>query len=283
MAIWNDRLLPHPLLAPWTDDYGEEDFVVSVPNAVLNNGKQISLTIKYHLTSPHLRQLIAEGLAEYVSLISCQKTFARHHCSTTQEDDVQVLDAAHYAQEIELAPYIVATQPVSGFTSPEFAEEIREIRPEGFDISPGCILAVGDRMDIALQDGGSPYSVIDLVPDSSVQPGSFVIGLDENRIKIHTDPEDKRRIEGFRQHGQGSREMAVLFPALYLHAVAEALRHIDVYADNHWARTMRKALTRHDITDDDEALKTRALLHAQQLMQWPMGTLLTAFGTGEEE
>ena len=281
--MWNDRLLPHPLLAPWTDDYGDAEFVVNVPHAVLNNGKQINLTIKYHLTSEHLRGVIAEGSAHYVGLLACPRTFSRDAVPATIEDDLYVLDAGDYADEIRLTPYVIATKRIEGFNSDEFAEEFKVVKPGGFSIQPGSILAVGDSMTIALEEGGSPHSVIDLVPDDKVERGSFTVNLDDNRIKIHVEPEDKKKIEAFRQRGQGSQEMAVLFPAIYLHAVTEALRNLDDYPDKHWASTMRKALERHGIEDDLEELECRALMHAQKLMEMPMGTLLKAFGSGEEE
>lgn len=281
--MWNDRLLPHPLLSPWTDDYGFEEFLVNVPHAVLNNGKHINLTVKYHCTSQHLRRTIAEGSAHYVGLLVCAKTFSREAFPTNSEDDLYTLDAGEYGDEIRLTPYVVATKRIEKFRSDEFAEEFRSIRPKGFSISPGSILAVGDSTTITLEEGGSPSSVIDLVPDSRVEIGSFFVNLEDNRIKIHVEPEDKKKIEAFRQRGQGSREMAVLFPSIYLHAVTEALRNLGAYPDTHWALTMRRVLDQHDITDDPQELEARALMHAQKLMAMPMATLLKVFDTGEEE
>ena len=281
--MWNDRLLPQPLLAPWTDDYSDAEFLVSVPHAVLNNGRQISVTIKYHLTSQYLRRVIAEGSAHYVGLLACSMTFSREALPTNEEDDVYSLDAGDYDDEIRLTPYVVATKRIKGFNSDEFAEEFKAAKPGGFSVLPGSILAVGDSMTITLEEGGSPSSVIDLVPQDSVEKGSFIVILDDNRIKIYVEPEDKKKIEAFRQRGQGSQEMAVLFPSVYLHAVTEALRNLDEHSDTHWATTMRKALERHGITDDPEALKSRALTHAQKLMEMPVGTLLMAFGSGDEK
>ena len=50
-----------PCWAPWTDDYTDAIFVANVPHAVLNNGEQITLTIKYHCTSQILRELVTNG------------------------------------------------------------------------------------------------------------------------------------------------------------------------------------------------------------------------------
>ena len=69
MATWNPRSLPYPLLAPWTDDYGEHVFNVSVPNATLHEDKDLVLTLKYHVTSEALRALIKDE--EGISSNSC--------------------------------------------------------------------------------------------------------------------------------------------------------------------------------------------------------------------
>ena len=284
MTMWNDRLLPHPLLAPWTDDYGDATFVATVPHAVENNGRQINLTIKYHLTASPLRELISRGQAQYVGLLTCSNTFSRNTYATSQEDDLQILEAGHYAGELKLTPYIVTLERIPGFISGELAEEIREIKPEGFNIPPGSIMAVGESTIITLEEGGSPHSVIDLVSDQGIDQGSLKVDLDDRRIKIHLAAADKERIENLR--GQESRRveiMATLFSAIYLHAVTEALRNLPEHADRDWAYTMRQALDRNNISVNDEELTANPLIYAQTLMAKPIGTFLTAFGSGEED
>ena len=280
MTTWNDRLLPHPLLAPWTDDYRDATFTAQVPHAVINNGLQINLTIKYHLTSQYLRTLITGGYAYFVSVIACARTFSRNSQTSDEEDDLYILDARDFSITLKLTPYVVTKQPVGGFISDELAEEITIIKPSGFDIPAGSILAVGNSTDIELEEVGSPFSVIDLVA-SNIDSGTFKVDLGEDRIKVHMHREDKNRIEALRQHGEQSWEMAVLFPSIYLHAVAEALRNLADYPEHRWTRTMRAALERHNINVDDEELKISALTHAQTLMDRPVGTLMTALSREE--
>ena len=280
MPTWNDRILPHPLLAPWTDDYGDATFTASVPDAVLNNGRQISLNVKFHLTSQVLRRLIDKHEAQYVLLITCPETFSRDIFHPDQEDEfVLPLEASGYSRALELTPYIVAVCKIGGFIADEHAEEFRHIKPHGFDISPGSILSVGESFRIALEDGGSAYSVIDLVADRQIENGVFTVYLENNRIEIRVSERDKKYIEALRKSGLNSIEREVLFPSIYLHAVIEALRNLRDYKDTNkqWARTMIQALERHDISADDEELEFYALKHAQSLMEGPVGRLLTAF------
>lgn len=282
MTTWNDRLLPHPLLAPWNDDYVDCAFNAQVPHAVLNNGESINLTVKYHLTSLALRNLVAEGKAQYVGLIACAKTFKRNSYATDQEDELYILDATDYADELKLTPYVMATQPIERFVAPEHNQEIRQLKPDGFDIAPGSILAVGNSTDVTLEEGGSPYSVIDLVADTNIDAGTFKVELDDNRLKVHMAPKDKSRTEALRLHGQNSREMAILFPSIYLHAITEALRNLSEHPHRRWAQTMLKALERHGIDVDEEELQINALTYAQTLMEKPVGTLMTALDREEE-
>lgn len=277
-------MLPFPLLAGWTDDYGEATFRATVPHAVLNNGHSITLTIKYQLTSDTLRELVAGGRAQYVGLMVCTRTFHRSAYATSEEDDVQVLEAGNYSGELKLTPYIVATEPLIGFISPEHAPEIRAIKPEGFDIPAGSILAVGDATDITLEEGGSPYSVIDLVADDNIERGSFKVVLDDNRIKIHLLPEDKDRLETLRNQEERKTEMrAIFFPAIYLHAITEALRNLrePEFRDKHWVITLRSVMARHHIDVDNVDLAEDALSYAQKLMENPVGKLLSSFGSRE--
>ena len=284
MAGWNDRHLPHPLLAPWTDDYGAASFGAIVPHAVEGNGKHINFTIKYHLTSEALRDLFTDGSAQYLTVITCPTTSIRTALPTTQDEDVHVLEAGDYAGYLLLTPYVVAAQPIAGYTSEELADEFRHFRPDGFAAPAGSILAVGEETRMDLDESGSPESVIDLVSNPQVDAGLFTVDLEESRIKVYVSPEDKLRIESLRERGASSTAGATLFPSVYLHAVTEALRNLCAYSeDASWVRSIRQALEDKRVTVDDEILKENALVYAQKLMNKPVGTLLTAFANQEEE
>lgn len=286
MASWNDRTLPYPVLAPWTDDYVNAAFtasvpaVVSVPNAILKNGRHINLAVKFNLTSPVLKDLISNGQAEYIVLITCSKTFSRETHKADQEDEALILlESGDYDQELELTPYIVAKKEIKGFIAAEHADEFRLYKSDGFDIPVAAILAVGDSSRIALEEGGSVESVIDLARNDQVEEGTFEVHLDDNRVTIYVSMKDKEKIETLRRQGIRSREMAALFPSIYLHAIVEALRSLSEtdHAEKEWAHSIRRALERANVRVDDDDLKSYALKYAQILMEQPVGRFLSAF------
>ena len=282
MSTWNQRLLPYPLLAPWTGDYPDADFGVSVPKAALNNGREISIDLRFQLSSESLRALVHSDNAGYAVDVSCPKTFVRH-TRRVNCDDKLVLEAGDYTEEILLTPYLVAMCPLEGFISPEHASEWRDHRPHGFSIPTAGILAVGNPTRIVLEDAGV-HSVIDLVANSGVPEGTFDIRLDEDRIKIHMAFTDKEKMEAVRKRRGGGVEFAALFPGVYLHAVAEALRRISEYEETRWAFAVRSALKDRGLGNvDSELLRDDALSYAQDLMQHPVGTFLTAALTFDNE
>ena len=282
MTTWNYRMLPYPLLAPWTGDYEHSSFGVDVPEAVLNNGREVRVRLVFRLNSDTLRRLIDDDEANYAVEISCPRTFVRSTHLAFEQDEL-ALEAGDYNEEILLTPYITSTRDLDSFKSPEHASEWSDHRPEGFRVPIAGILAVGNTTRILLEDSGVS-SVIDLIANPNVPDGTFSIQLDDERIKIHVPIEDKEKIEAVRNRRGSSVEFAALFPGLYLHAVTEGLRNLTEHEDTRWAFTIRNALDRIGRGEvDTELLSNDALRYAQDLMGLPVGTFLTAAMRADEE
>ena len=281
MTTWHQRMLPYPLLAPWTEDYERCSFSVDVPEAVLNNGLQVKVDLVFRLYSETLRGLIGNEEARYAVEVSCTRTFVRSTYMMSEQDTL-LLDAGDYDEEILITPYVVSTGALEEFRSSEHASEWRAHRPEGFSVPPTGILAVGNTTRIILEDSGVS-SVIDLIANSNVSEGTFDVQLDDERIKIHVSFAEKEKIEAVRKRRGSSVEFAALFPGLYLHAVAEGLRHLSEHGNTRWAFTLRNALDRSGHGGSDtELLRNDALKYAQELMAQPVGVFLTAAMSSEE-
>ena len=281
MTTWHQRMLPYPLLAPWTEDYENSSFGVDVPEAVPNNGRQVKVDLVFRLHSDTLRGLIKNAAAGYAVQVSCPRTFVMTtHVSS--ERDTLLLNASDYQEEILITPYVVSTRPLEEFRSPEHASEWRDHRPGGFSIPTAGILAVGNNTRIVLEDWGVS-SVIDLIANPNVSEGTFDIQLDDERIKIHVPLAEKEKIEAVRTRRGSNVEFAALFPGLYLHAVTEGLRNLPEHENTRWAFTMRNALDRSGHSSvDAELLRNHALRYAQDLMEQPVGVFLTAAMNSEE-
>jgi len=76
--------------------------------------------------------------------------------------------------------------------------------------------------------------------------------------------------------------MTTLFPALYLHAIAEALRNLSD-SSAQWTGSLRTALEKKGINTDDQMLNENAIVYAQELLNRPLGQMLAAFEKPDEE
>ena len=275
--------MPYPLLAPWLNDYEGADFGIDFLNSpVLNAKAQISFSIRVKNSSAALAKLVADKKAQYVVSISCEDTFMSE-TPPIAEKDILVLNAEEYAEEIFLRPYMIASEPIEGFTAPDHADEWKLHMPNGFYLPSASILAVGDRLKVSL-GADNPEAVIDLVKNPAITDNSFQVDVSDERIKIYVSPTAKERIEAIRASRATNPGFKALFPGLYLHAISEALRQIPEYADSRWARAMRRALNSAGYgAIDDETLTENPLKYAQALMNNPLGDFLGAMVSADDK
>ena len=272
--MWHQRLLPFPLLSKTTNDYPLSGFNCQVRSSALSNGEIINLALEYQLNCESLQSLIELRQADYAVQTTCVRTYNRQ-LYPAQQDRFQYLSllAEDYAHEIIATPYVVATEPVQGFTSPDHAAEIRELKPDGFDLPRGAILAVSDSIRVAISET-SLHSVIDLVANTDNNRGHYDIDLTTDRIKLYVNPTDKLLLERIRNQQPDQTGRAALTAAFYLNAITQALHQMDEYPESGWAQAIRVALERHQIDADNETIRRNAPWYAQVILEAPLGRLL---------
>ena len=272
--MWHQRLLPYPLLSKTTDDYPLSGFSCQVRDSVLSNGEVVNLALEYRLNCESLQTLIKRRQADYAVQTTCVRTYNRD-LHTARQNNLQylTLPAEDYAHEIIATPYIVATEPIYGFTSADHAAEIRELKPEGFDLPRGSILAVANSIRIVIAET-SPQSVMDLVANVGTPSGHYDLDLTTDRIKLYVNPVDKLLLERFRNQKPDQLGRTMLATAFYLNAITQALHQMDEYPESGWAHAIRIALERHRIDADRETIRLHAPQYAQVILEAPLGRLL---------
>ncbi len=274
--MWHQRLLPYPLLSKTTDDYPLSGFNCHVRNSVLSNGEMINLALEYQLNSESLQELIERHHADYALQTACVRTFHRQlHTAGQNNTQYLALPAREYAHEIIATPYIVATQPLRGFASPEHTAEIRELKPDGFDLPRGSILAVADSIRITVTET-SLHSAVDLVANTDIARGHYDLDLESDRIKLCVNPADKLLLERLRSQRSSQLGRSTLATTFYLNAITQALHQMHEYPYNGWAQALQTALERHQIDADNETVRRNASRYAQIILEAPLGRLLVS-------
>lgn len=274
------QLFAHPVLAPWSSDYTPtSSFSIesgeSVPADLLAD--RLSIPISYRLQCGTLESIIEEGSASFAILAASPRTMVRQlyeHSDTSTSDEVVVLRMSDFAHDITLTPYITATQSVILPVTDEHDREFHEAGRTEFDLPAGAVLAVGDGIKLS-GDQGNVTSIIDIVASSRIGSGQFMLDYEDTRIKVLVNADDQPALKTMRAGSPIAR--ATLHPGLYLHAVVGAISNLTEYRDSAWASVVASALESHGIDIEDERTVQDAHIHAQKLLEAPLGHLLTTF------
>ncbi len=272
MSHRNHLTVPHPVLSSQRTDYAPDcHFGILMPHCQLGNGgKDIIITIKFQLRSPMLQRLIDERQACFCILIECYRTYLRESYDVWEDEEVLVLDRQDWQDSIYLTPYITAKEKILGFKATEHSSLVQTLAPRGVDLPAGAILAIGEVTEITIEDE-KVESILQLVPNSSLEPGMFDTDLTGQRIAINLHPDYVGYINTIR--GQTQRG-PLLHQALYLHALDKAVRNLFDHSDKRWASVIEKALEGQGILADEEDYAENSERYAQVIFQKPLERMI---------
>ena len=271
-----NRTLQHPHLAWWTGDYPNARFTVTEHPAPTTADGTITVRLRMETDSNLLTGLINDQKAAFAAVVDCKSTFS-NHTEISFEPDVQVaLPANTYRADFTITPHILAVSDLHLRVCEEHVEEYRAIRPGGFGLPPGTILATGDSIRYNQSDSDAT-SVIDLVAVEGLEEDYYEIRLDDNRIKILVSPGHLAQINRARETNPSNPRNLSLFSTYYQAAIREAIGNLPQYNDTQWSITLTRALEQHNLSFDPQNPHERALEYAQVLLRNPAGRLQTGF------
>lgn len=280
-------LYGHPVLTPWSDDYGaNSSFDLNAdPKAVVNASlHEITMNVQYVLNSDVLERLIDDGAAAFASLVTSSYTMVRKLYwpdGGRSDQHRMVLDSRDFATDIVITPYVCGVREFVLPMTSEHNAEFRSASQDGFFLPTGTILAIGNGVAITGRSQ-SATSIIDIVPHRRIKAGTFDLDFEDNRIKIYVNRKESESIRVMR--GGSTLAQAVLHPGLYLHAIVGALEELEYHPDAAWAHVLQGKLAELGYAETDhEVVRTRALPIAQQLMDGPFGRMVASFDQDKEE
>jgi hypothetical protein len=276
MKFDNNKAFPYPVLRPYCDDYVDVEFQTTVEFSV--SKENISVDIFYAVSSDELLEVIENGNAEYVTVVSCRDTYFRSVLRSSTSKITSEFDLGSLRGEVRVDPYIVVTKGIAAFKSPDINPEFDQ---ESFSFSPGDVLAQDETQIFYIdRDLFKPVtSVFELVKNDLLSGGEWKVGLEEDHVQIEVSPQMKVSIDGARN---SKPNQVILLNSLYFAAVIQALQKLKegeaAYEDKRWAKVILMQL--HN-AGWDLAVHDPYIL-AQRLMKYPL-TLLDTYAFKEKE
>lgn len=269
-----NSLTPYPVLASFRDDYLDASFSTEVV-AVQEFGN-LRVNITFDLDEPMLQELMDYDLAEFAIHLESPSTSFRR-CDRTRNDSYSIsLDRNSVNDVIEVCTFVVASDDIEGFSSPNFHPDYGSV---SFDINAGGVLAIGDSVVIKVEsedDLARHSSVINVMRANSGQKDAMSINTDQSdAILVSLRPE---LYDIYVTYGDGT-DSPLFFSLVILPALQSVLTRMTVVkegdpdADKEWFKSIVEILAREGLAlsdIDNYSDDKSSLAIAQKLLGQPL-------------
>lgn len=177
------KLYPYPVLSPYSNDYENVSFDVSVDP--VKDGYDIRLDFMATLNCPSLQECINNGRAKYVYHLECAQTGFRTVVQTDSLSEVYILPSKKINGKVQICPFIVAVSDLYGYSSTSFHKDYQDL---SFDIEAGCVMAVGKMtiVDITknIDDIANVPSIFSIIKNSDLSCKQMQVDTNQRKIII---------------------------------------------------------------------------------------------------
>lgn len=243
---FNNKALPYPLFDAadgsrndYVFDYGYQVHI----DDLLADQNVIKLRVKHDCEIEELKHLVDKGRANYAVIISSVSTNTlRVIQSNNGEDQSATLDVNDFYGRVEITPMLICTKGAKDFESRFLNEEYKDVL---FDLKPGDVLAVGEKIERIFEFGGAKFESLvkaRLVEDEDFDEYSYEIDVEGNFINIFMG---KKIFSawGALRHEQDKRPLVAMsiYKDCFLIAMEEFARNPDS-RDRKWAYALSRKL-----------------------------------------
>jgi hypothetical protein len=243
MKLLKGATFSHPVVAPFLDDVRENRFELSGFRAQAD-GVHYHVAIEFDLHNSGLLQYIEKEMACYALLVEARNFFYRKlHRSHTKTHALK-FDADVLSGYIDCIPIVIATEDIPDYRLPDFNDDYRELR---IAIRSGDVLAISDgRTFVAEKECDTLAklsSIMQVLPDLRVKPGSMEVELGTDKISIYVCQEDHAKYSTLSKLTEAAPVLMQMLavPALQ-EAIVEMRRPDEASGQRRWELTLGKRL-----------------------------------------
>lgn len=269
MKISDEMRFPHPVLAPFINDYMSGEFTTQITvkeNLALST---IELTVDTDVTDSELKELIQKGRASSGVFVTGLETYFNEPRRTGMGIVKLSFPSGALKGRVSIRPLIWVEKELTGWSSKDFHPEFGSTP---FDIKKGSLLAIGDETIIHVgREKLAPIeSIFELQKAESFTTSKFSVTLDSDKVIILVDPKTHEAIGQLRASETG-RDL--LMSAVYLPAVMEVLGTLAAedsdFTSRRWYEPFLAKCDHHGI----QLGAVNLLEDAQKLLEFPATNL----------
>ena len=175
----------HPVLRESTLDFVDGSIFSVDLKARLNqekNNENLCIDYKVDLTSPGIRSQLTDGSAQVFLDLYSKETITRILSPLVDEEGTIEFASGQLLGVLEVQATVIATKTISGYSPAGINKEYGDVK---FNISPGSILAIGEKILLPLSFKRIKLeSLIRVQLSKDLDPDVYEINLDSDFITI---------------------------------------------------------------------------------------------------
>ena len=177
------KLYPYPVLSPYSNDFRSGTFDATID--VVRDGYDLRIDFLSTLTCQSLLTCIKQETAKYVYHLECAQTGFRTVVQTNKISETYTLMSKFVNGKLQICPFVVATDDLKAYTSPDFHEDYQGI---SFDIEAGCVMAVGKMVTVDvskdIDDLANTPSIFNIVRNPDASCKQMLVDMSQRKIVI---------------------------------------------------------------------------------------------------
>lgn len=275
------KLYPYPVLSSYSNDYRTGIFDVVID--IVRDGYDLRIDFLTTLICQSLQECINQGSAKFVYHLECAQTGFRTIVQTDKVSEVYTLLSKTVNGKLQICPFIVATNDIHAYTSPDFHEDYQGIT---FDIEAGCVMAVGKMVTVDISkdidDLANTPSIFTIIKNPDANCKQMLVDMSHRKIVIKLPLGDFYSYKALSSTplAQPILNSLTVVPALVY--VLEELKSLSFQersenSDTLWYKVLSKALlTQFDCDIESEEFNNQnCLVLAQKLINNPVTDAFT--------
>lgn len=275
------RLYPYPVLSDGTDDYTGSSFGFEFN--ISKGPCELIFSTKMMLSDPVLQKMMLDNEAQFLIHIECPYTAYREALCFTKDSFERHILEKNLNGKVSVCGFIVAKKDIRGYSNPAFNSDYNGLT---FDVDKGSVLAVGGQYDITVTKDTEGLakipSIFTICRCASDSDNSMKIDIDGDKIAINLCNED---FQNYKLLSCSPSFLPVFHSMLIMPSliyIFETLRRegTENYETRRWYQAIRKTLSKHEITLNEETLAQYPSFElAQKLLELPVNKALSSLVT----
>lgn len=180
-----NRLFQHPVLSPYTNDYSEEKFELSINEELTNDGKLV-IHNKFSLSEETFQKWIDEGTATFGTFIECTKTSFRKFYRSQSNNITIKIDMNNLIDVVNIQGFILLNEDKFNFYNPNFNFLYGD---NTFNLKKHSILGLSQEYKIDIEPQTDAFktvaSIFKVIKQTNLEDKDIDINYQSDFIKVY--------------------------------------------------------------------------------------------------